>query len=156
MPPEGLAGETATTNGDDEASAGVADDRLVILFDGVCNLCSGFVQFVIPRDPEERFAFASLQSDVAADLLAASDVDPGALESIVLLEGEDVYEKSGAVLRICYHLGGVYRLLWPTRIVPRRVRDCAYDFVAKRRYRWFGKKDRCMIPDEDVSHRFLD
>jgi len=132
------------------------DGQFVVLFDGVCNLCSGFVQFLIPRDPERTFAFASLQSDVATELLEDRPVDADALESIVLVEGEDVYVKSSAVLRIAYHLGGVYRLLWPTRVFPRRFRDWWYDFVANRRYRWFGKKDRCMIPDEDVSDRFLD
>jgi predicted DCC family thiol-disulfide oxidoreductase YuxK len=131
-------------------------ERLVILFDGVCNLCSGFVQFVAPRDPEEKFAFASLQSDVADELLADQDVDPDALDSIVLLEGDDVYVESSAILRIGYHLGGIYRLGWPLRIFPRRLRDWAYEFVANRRYRWFGKKDRCMVPEGDLQSRFLE
>lgn len=131
-------------------------ERLIVLFDGVCNLCSGFVQFVAPRDPEERFAFASLQSDVADELLAEHDVDPTALESIVLLEEGEAYVKSDAVLRIGYHLGGVYRLGWPLRVLPRRFRNWWYDFVANRRYRWFGKKDQCTIPDGDLESRFLE
>lgn len=133
-----------------------ADERLIVLFDGVCNLCSGFVQFVAPRDPERRFAFASLQSNVADELLADHDVDPDALESIVLLDGEDAYVKSDAILRIGYHLGGIYRLGWPLRVLPRRFRNWWYDFVANRRYRWFGKKDRCMVPDGDLQSRFLE
>lgn len=137
-------------------SADPAEERLVVLFDGVCNLCSSFVQFVAPRDPGGRFAFASLQSDVADQLLADHDVDPTALESIVLLEGEDAYIKSDAILRIGYHLGGIYRLGWPLRFAPRRLRNWAYDFVANRRYRWFGKKDRCMIPEGDLESRFLE
>lgn len=132
------------------------NEPYVILFDGVCNLCSGFVQFVVPRDPERTFAFASLQSDVADELLADHDVDPNALESIVLLEGDRVYVKSDAILRIGYHLGLPYRLGWPFRHLPRRFRNWWYDFVAARRYRWFGKKDRCVVPEGDLESRFLE
>ena len=127
-----------------------------MLFDGVCNLCSGFVQFVAPRDPDERFAFASLQSDVAQELLADHDVDPTALESILLIEGDSAYVKSDAILRIGYHLGGIYRLGWPLRVLPTRFRNWWYDFVANRRYRWFGKKDQCTIPDGDLESRFIE
>jgi len=130
--------------------------QLVILFDGVCNLCSGFVQFVAPRDPDGQFSFASLQSDAASELLADHEVDPDALESIVLVEGDEAYVKSSAILRIGYHLGGIYRLGWPLRVVPRRLRNWTYDFVASRRYRWFGKKDRCMVPEGDLQSRFLE
>ncbi|GAB3682506.1 thiol-disulfide oxidoreductase DCC family protein [Salinarchaeum chitinilyticum] len=136
--------------------AAPGSDSHVILFDGVCNLCSGFVQFVVPRDTDGQFAFASLQSDVADELLADHDVDPDALESIVLLEGDRVYVKSDAILRIGYHLGLPYRLGWPLRHLPRRFRNWWYDFVAARRYRWFGKKDRCMVPDGDLEARFLE
>jgi predicted DCC family thiol-disulfide oxidoreductase YuxK len=132
------------------------EERLIVLFDGVCNLCSGFVQFVAPRDPDERFAFASLQSDVAQELLADHDVDPTALESIVLIEGDSAYVKSDAILRIGYHLGGIYRLGWPLRVLPTRFRNWWYDFVANRRYRWFGKKDQCTIPDGDLESRFIE
>ena len=132
------------------------DDGAVILFDGVCNLCSGFVQFVVPRDTEDKYRFASLQSDVGRELLAEHDLPVDELESVVLLEDGESYQKSAAIIRIAAGLGGAYRLLSPFRYVPRSLRDWVYDFVAEHRYQWFGKKDRCMIPSGDVESRFLE
>lgn len=136
--------------------ADVPEDAPIVLFDGVCNLCNGYVQFLLERDDEGVFHFASLQSEVAKQLLAAHDRPTDALESIVLIEGDESYGKSDAVLRIAKRLGGVYALLWPFRFVPRWLRDRAYDLVANRRYRLFGKRDRCMVPDDDVASRFLE
>ena len=133
-----------------------ADGGPIILFDGVCNLCSGFVQFVVPRDPEGQFRFASLQSEVGKELLAEHGLPTDELESIVLIEGDDCYVKSGAVIRIATLLGGVYAALAPFRVVPRAIRDRIYDFVAEHRYDWFGKKDQCMMPDGDVQARFIE
>ncbi|NHN47813.1 thiol-disulfide oxidoreductase DCC family protein [Halostella sp. JP-L12] len=137
-------------------TADTPNDGPVVLFDGVCNLCSGFVQFLAPRDPEGRFRFASLQSEAGRELLAERGLPTDELESVVLVEGDDHYVKSDAVLRIAELLGGVYGLLAPFRLVPRRIRDRAYDVVAANRYRWFGKKDRCEIPDGDVRERLLE
>ena len=134
----------------------IPDDDPVVLFDGVCNLCSGFVQFIAPRDTDEQFHFASLQSDVGTELLAAHDLPTDELESVVLIEGDRAYVKSTAVLRIAVLLGGIYRLLGPFRFVPRVIRDFVYDLVANNRYRIFGKKDRCEIPEGDVGARFLE
>ena len=134
----------------------IADDEAVVLFDGVCNLCSGFVQFVLPRDDAGKYKFASLQSDVGQALLAEHDLPTDELESVVLIEDGESYVKSAAVIRIAADLGGVYRLLSPFRFLPRAVRDGAYDFVADHRYQWFGKKDRCMLPSGDVQSRFLE
>ncbi|AFZ73838.1 thiol-disulfide oxidoreductase DCC family protein [Natronobacterium gregoryi] len=131
-------------------------DEPIVLFDGVCNLCSGFVQFVVPRDPEGRIHFASIQSAVAEELLAEHEPPVDDLESIVLIDGDDCYVKSGAVIRIGEYLGGIYGLATVGRIVPRRLRDWAYEFVAARRYDWFGKKDQCMMPTGDVQERFLE
>ena len=128
----------------------------IVLFDGVCNLCTGFVQFLIPRDPEGQFKFASLQSDVGEQLLAEHDLDTERLDSIVLVDGDDVYVKSSAVIRIASHLGGVYALARPLRFLPRALRDWGYDIVAANRYRVFGKKDQCMMPTEDIQSRFLE
>ncbi|PCR90652.1 thiol-disulfide oxidoreductase DCC family protein [Natrinema ejinorense] len=138
-------------------STDIPDDP-IILFDGVCNLCNGFVQFILPRDTDGQFRFASLQSDVGKQLLAEHDLPTDELESIVLIEGDDCYVKSAAVIRIARLLGGVYALLGPFRFLPRSIRDRAYDFVAARRYRWFGKKDQCAMPpaDVDVGARFLE
>ena len=132
------------------------DDASIVLFDGVCNLCSGFVQFVYPRDPEGKYRFASLQSDVGQALLAEHALPTDELESIVLIEDGESYVKSAAVIQIATGLGGAYRLLSPFRYVPAAVRDRVYDFVADHRYKWFGKKDRCMMPSGDVQSRFLE
>lgn len=137
-------------------SAEIPDDNPIVLFDGVCSLCHGVVQFIVPRDTEQKFRFASLQSDVGRKLLARHDLPTDELESIVLIEGDKSYMKSSAVIRIGAHLGGIYALLSPFRVVPRSIRDRAYDFVANRRYRWFGEKDRCTRPTGNIETRFLD
>jgi len=152
---------TAILNCDGGVDAGemdgeIRDDEAVILFDGVCNLCSGFVQFVVPRDAEGKYRFASLQSDVGQALLAEHDLASDELDSVVLIEDGGSYVKSSAIIRIATGLGGRYRLLSPFRYVPRAVRDRVYDFVADNRYRWFGKKDRCMMPSGDVESRFIE
>jgi predicted DCC family thiol-disulfide oxidoreductase YuxK len=133
----------------------VAADHPVLLFDGVCNLCAGSVQFVVERDPAGRFRFAPLQSDVARDLLAGHDVDPGELDTVVLLEDGETYTKSDAALRVARGLQGPISLLWHGRFVPRPVRDAVYDVVAAVRYDLFGRKDRCMVPSPELRERFL-
>lgn len=135
--------------------SGVPDDSPVLLFDGVCNFCNWWVQFVIERDPDAVFRFAPLQSAVAGELLAEHGLDSDHLDSVVLVEGERCYTKSDAVLRAATHLGGVYRTLWLLRAVPRRLRDWLYDAVADRRYSWFGKRDQCMVPTAAIESRFL-
>lgn len=137
-------------------AAEIPDDGSIVLFDGVCNLCNGFVQFIAPRDDDAEFYFASLQSEVGRDLLSAHGLPTDELESIVLVEDDEAFVKSDAVIRIATKLGGLYRLLSPTRYLPRLLRDAAYDLVANNRYRVFGKKDRCEIPDGDVGARFLE
>ena len=131
-------------------------DGPIVLIDGACNLCHGVVQFIVPRDPEGTFRFASLQSDVGAELLSAHDPPTDDLESMVLIEDGECYVKSAAAVRIAAHLGGVYALLRPFGYLPRPIRDLAYDLVATNRYRLFGEKDRCTIPDGDVGARFLE
>ena len=132
------------------------DDGPIVLFDGVCNLCHGFVQFLLPRDTEGRFRFASLQSEVGQRLLAEHGLADHGLDSIVLIEDGDCYVKSSAVIRIAQLLGGVYRLLGPFRYLPRRFRDRVYDLVAAHRYRLFGEKDQCAMPTGNVQERFLE
>jgi predicted DCC family thiol-disulfide oxidoreductase YuxK len=134
----------------------IPDEGAIILFDGVCNLCSGFVQFVVPRDPEGKYRFASLQSEVGRELLAEHDLPTDELESIVLIEDGESHVKSAAVIRIASDLGGRYRLLSPFRYVPAALRDRVYDFVADNRYRWFGKKDQCLMPSGDMESRFIE
>jgi len=133
-----------------------SDDHPVLLFDGVCNLCNGAIQFVIPRDPDGVLRFAPLQSDLGITVRASAGLSTDDLETVVLVDDGKAYTKSDAAIRVGEHLGGVYRLLSLGRLVPRGLRDRIYDFVAENRYDWFGKKDQCMIPDEDVSSRFLE
>lgn len=128
----------------------------ILLFDGVCNLCSGAVQFVIRRDPEARFRFASLQSAVGQRYLDELPIDRQALDSVILVEGGRWYGESDAVLRMARHLGGAWKALAVFRLIPRPVRDWAYRLVARHRYRWFGKKESCWLPTPELRRRFLD
>ena len=129
--------------------------RPVILFDGVCNLCNGFVQFVIARDPRARFSFASLQSEAAARLAARTGSADGR-DSIVLLEDGRAFTQSTAALRIIAALGFPWMLAAALLVVPRPLRDWAYSIVARNRYRWFGKRQVCMVPTPDLKRRFLE
>ncbi|MFC6988862.1 thiol-disulfide oxidoreductase DCC family protein [Haloplanus sp. GCM10025708] len=138
------------------AEDGAAVDGPVLLFDGVCNLCTGAVQFVLPRDPEGAIRFASLQSDVGRRLLDRCGRSPDELSTVVLVEGDDCYVKSAAAIRVARHLGWPYAALAVFRALPRSIRDAVYDFVAERRYDWFGRRESCLIPSADVSDRFLD
>lgn len=143
----------------DDSDRAVDPDHLAgptLLFDGVCNLCNVSVQFVIERDDAGDFSFASLQWESADALLDAVGAPHGDLDSVVLIENGEYYRKSSAAIRVGRHLGLPWSLLSVGRILPKRVRDRIYDFVAENRYSWFGKKDQCMIPEEDVSGRFLD
>ena len=123
-----------------------------VLFDGVCNLCNGAVRFILARDPAARFRFASLQSDAARRLLG----DGGPAETIVLLDAGKTYVKSTAALRIARGLRFPWPLLYAFVAVPRPVRDLIYDWVARHRYRWFGKRDTCMLPTPELRERFLE
>ncbi|NJL75454.1 MAG: thiol-disulfide oxidoreductase DCC family protein [Saprospiraceae bacterium] len=128
----------------------------VLLFDGVCNLCNGFVQFVIQRDKEEKFKFAPLQSEIAAQLLAGTVVQPYLLNSVVLVEGKRVYTHSDAALLVGKRLGGIWFVLSSLAAVfPTSFRNVVYNWIAKNRYRWFGKKEACMLPTPKLKNRFL-
>lgn len=126
-----------------------------ILFDGVCNLCNGFVRFVIERDPHARFRFGALSSDAAVKLLEDHAVRGTIPDSVVLIEDGRVYVRSDAPLRIARGLTFPWPLAAVFLIVPRFIRDRVYDFIAARRYRWFGRRDVCMVPTPDLKQRFL-
>lgn len=128
----------------------------VLLFDGVCNLCNRYVRFVADRDPAGTISFASLQSTAAEELLARHGVPAGYGESIVVVDQSGIYFKSDAVIRVAHHLGGAYGLVRGLRIVPKSIRDRVYDVVATHRYRLFGRRDRCSVPDDDFRSRFFD
>lgn len=130
--------------------------RGTILFDGVCNLCNGFVRFVIARDSGARFRFAALTSPAAGALLQRNGVAAPIPDSIVLMEEGTAYFRSDAALRIARGLRFPWPLLYGFVLVPRAIRDRVYDFIAARRYRWFGRRDACMIPTPELKQRFLD
>ncbi|MFC7073303.1 thiol-disulfide oxidoreductase DCC family protein [Halovenus rubra] len=133
----------------------VPADQPVLLFDGVCNFCNYWVQFIIERDPDGILKFAPLQSDVARELLANCGLNQEHRDSVVLVEGETYYTKSDAVLRTANHLNGLYQFLWLLRVIPRRLRNYPYDVIAANRYDWFGKRDNCLVPTPDIRERFL-
>ncbi|UYZ63451.1 thiol-disulfide oxidoreductase DCC family protein [Hymenobacter weizhouensis] len=128
-----------------------------ILFDGVCNLCNGFVQFVIQRDASGQLRFAALQSDAGRALLTAHALPaPATPDSIVLLENGRAYTHSEAALGILRKLGGGWALLAAVvGALPRFARDAAYRYVARNRYRWFGQQDACWLPTPELAARFL-
>lgn len=133
----------------------MTNDRPILLFDGVCNLCDASVQEVIKADKKGIFLFASLQSEAAAQLLEGSDLDPAALKSVILYHKGRFYTTSNAILETTRLLGGAWSLLYIFKIVPRFIRDAVYFWIARNRYKWFGKKEECMIPTPELKERFL-
>ena len=127
----------------------------IILFDGVCNLCDGVVQFVLKKDKKNRFRFAALQSERGTALLKQFGLSTTDYNSFVLIESGHVYQKSTAALHVLKGLGGVWVLLYGFIIFPRPIRDYIYDWVARNRYQFFGKKDECMLPTPEIRARFL-
>lgn len=127
----------------------------VILFDGVCNFCDRSVQFVLHRDPKGIFKFAALQSAAGQRLLQERGLPREEFQSIVLLDGDGVWQRSDAALRITRSLSGLWPLLYGFVLVPRPIRDFVYGFIAERRYAWFGKKETCAIPSPETRSRFL-
>ncbi|MEM7501231.1 MAG: DCC1-like thiol-disulfide oxidoreductase family protein [Pseudomonadota bacterium] len=131
----------------------------VVLFDGICNLCERSVQLVIRNDRARLFRFASLQSDAAEALLTERDSGDAAepLSSVILIENDRVYRRSRAALRIARHMDGAWPLLfYGFYWIPALIADRVYDFIGNRRYRWFGKKEACWVPNEDLAERFID
>ncbi|RSK52948.1 thiol-disulfide oxidoreductase DCC family protein [Bacillus canaveralius] len=127
----------------------------IILFDGVCNLCHSSVQFIIKRDQQGYFKFASIQGDVGQKLLQEYNLKND-IDSIVLIEKRKAFIKSSAALRTASKLQGGWKLLVLLLLVPVPVRNFFYDWIAHNRYRWFGKQDSCMIPSPSMKERFLE
>lgn len=129
----------------------------VVLFDGVCNLCTASVQFIVARDPRGTIRFASLQSRAAGRLLAPLGVTPAPEpQTVLLLEDGRLYTRSTAALRIARKLSGLWPLLIVFLAVPRPLRDAVYDFIGRHRYRWFGRTEACWLPTPALRARFLD
>ena len=131
------------------------NDKPVILFDGICNLCSGTVQFILKRDQEKKFLFASLQSAYGQDLLKQFDLPGDIFNSFILFDNGKVLTRSTAALKIFSQLRG-WKWVKVFRAVPKFIRDTVYNLIARNRYRWFGKKKECWLPTPDLKARFLD
>ncbi|MFC2101719.1 thiol-disulfide oxidoreductase DCC family protein [Bacteroidota bacterium] len=129
-------------------------DRLII-FDGVCNLCNGTVQFIIKRDREKRFRFVPLQSLMGEEILSGLGLSATDLSTVVYVRNGIPYVKSTAVLRILKDLGWRWNLIYGLIVIPKCIRNGIYDIVARKRYRWFGRQESCMVPSEEILDRFL-
>ncbi|MDM5299297.1 thiol-disulfide oxidoreductase DCC family protein [Bacillus pumilus] len=127
----------------------------LILFDGVCNVCSGAVQFVIKRDPNERMMFASLQSDMGQRILQEHGLPLDEFNSFIYIEDGTLYMKSTGILKAARHLKGIYRWSYLLLVIPRPLRDWVYQLIAKNRYKWFGQRTSCMMPTPNIKKRFL-
>ena len=133
------------------------DTKKIILFDGVCNLCNGFIQRVIKRDTTDVFRYASLQSDIGQQLISERNMDATKIDSVVLIEpGVAFYIKSDAALQIGRHLKGYRTLSRILYLINSGLRNIVYDLIARYRYTWFGKQDACMIPTPELKAKFLD
>lgn len=128
----------------------------IVLFDGVCNLCNSSVQFIIKHDKKKQFRFASLQGNYGQSFLKKYNLPVDNFNSFILQEDDKVYTRSTGALRMLKELGGVWSLFYGFIIIPKFIRDGVYNWVAKNRYRWFGKREECMIPTPDLKERFLD
>ena len=134
----------------------VEEGKKIILFDGVCNLCNGAIQFVIKRDKKDVFRYAALQSGIGQQMISERGIDTSITDSIILVEpGVAYYTKSEAALEIAREFGGLWPLFQIFKWMPATLRDLVYDFVARNRYSWFGKKDQCMIPTPELQAKFL-
>jgi predicted DCC family thiol-disulfide oxidoreductase YuxK len=130
--------------------------KKIILFDGVCNLCDASVNYVIKHDKNDLFRFVSLQSDLGQVILKHIGINPIHIDSVILYEPEVAYYyKSSAALEIAKGLNGIFTLATLFQIVPTGIRDFIYDFVAENRYKWYGKKEVCLVPNEEVVSKFL-
>lgn len=135
----------------------IPKNKKIILFDGVCNLCDAAVQFVIKHDKKDIFRFASLQSDLGQEIIKYIGINNSNIDSIILYQsGIAYYYKSDAVLEIAKNLSGFFYFITIFKILPIKLRNYIYDYIAKNRYKWYGKKDTCMIPTKELKSKFLE
>lgn len=131
-------------------------DKKIILFDGVCNLCDSSVQFIIKHDKKDTFRFVALQSEIGLEIINHIGIDTSKIDSILLYEpGKAYYYKAQAALKIAKELGGIYTAISWFSILPNFLTNTVYDYIAKNRYKWYGKKEACMIPTPELKAKFL-
>jgi predicted DCC family thiol-disulfide oxidoreductase YuxK len=128
----------------------------IILFDGVCNFCNYWVIFAIKRDRKKKLRFTTLQGLTASQLLPKYNIHPSSLSSAILIDKGKAFTQSSAAIRICRYLKGGWKLFYGLMIIPKFIRDAIYNIIARNRYKWFGKKETCMVPTPELKERFLD
>lgn len=128
----------------------------VVLFDGVCNLCNSSVNWIIDHDKKNEFRFASLQSEYGQRMVQQYNISGNYMDTVVLIKNDRAYLRSAAVLQVLKGIGGVYSLALVFNIFPAFIRDGVYNFIAKNRYRWFGKQESCRIPSPELKAKFID
>jgi len=133
----------------------LTDEKQIILFDGVCNFCNFWVNFVIKRDRKDLFWFAALQSEKAKELISKFNFDASKQDTFILIAGDKLYTKSTAALMICKQLNGLIKILFSFIVLPKFFRDFTYDLVAENRYKLFGRKESCRVPTEEERLKFL-
>lgn len=138
-----------------EIPPAISAEQNILLFDGVCNLCNGTVQFLIRADRRKKLRFASLQSEPGQQLLRYFRYSGPALHSVVFCKGDRLFTHSQAILEVFRLMGFPWSILFTFIIVPRPIRDFVYKWIAQNRYRWFGKKETCWLPTPELRHRFL-
>ena len=134
----------------------IPSDKKIILFDGVCNLCNGFVQFVIKYDKKDIFRFVALQSELGIEIIKSVGLNNKNIDSVVLYESKTLVAiKSNAALKILKSLGGFWQMTVLLKIFPIFFRDFVYDIIARNRYKWMGRSENCMIPTKELNAKFL-
>lgn len=132
------------------------EENPIVFFDGVCNFCNYWVNFSIKRDRKKKLKFAPLQGETAKKMFTQYNIENSDTESVIFIENGKAYKASAAALRIARNLGGGWKLFYGFMIVPKFIRDAVYKWIANNRYKWYGKKDTCMVPAPGVRERFLD
>ncbi|MFD2890624.1 thiol-disulfide oxidoreductase DCC family protein [Flavobacterium chuncheonense] len=131
-------------------------DKKIVLFDGVCNLCDASVQLICKHDVNDHFRFASIQSEIGQEIITYLGIDTSKTDSIILYEpGFAYYTKAEAALRIAKELNSWHSFLYGFIGLPNTIKNTVYDYIAKNRYKWYGKKDNCMIPTPEIKTKFL-
>jgi predicted DCC family thiol-disulfide oxidoreductase YuxK len=133
----------------------MTSSKSIIFFDGVCNLCNASIDFIIKRDKKGKFLVGALQDPISKKVLSEFEVKKDYLDSLVLLENKEIFYKSTAALKIAKDLSGLWPCLYPLIYLPKGLRDPIYDWIAKNRYSWFGKKNTCRLPSPEEKAKFL-
>jgi predicted DCC family thiol-disulfide oxidoreductase YuxK len=134
----------------------IQDKFDIVMFDGVCNLCNDAVDFIIVRDKNDKFKFGALQDDKSKDILKEYKIKEDYLDSIILIRGDQIFYKSRAALEIAKNLSGLWPVTYAFIIIPAFLRDPIYDWIARNRYKWFGKRETCRFPSEEERAKFLE